>query len=90
MLEPTDYGAIVGKVGLQSDQPAVALLLATKLSSGVTCAHVAAALARAADTYRATIVEKVRQRLNGGYTTVTWWLHDTYRATIVEKVRQRG
>ena len=63
----TDCYTDCSKVELESDQPAVALLLATKLTSGVTCAHVAAALARASDIYRATIVEKVRRQCRPRY-----------------------
>ena len=47
------------QVHLEFDQPAVAHLLAIKLSGGVTCAHVAAAVKLASDAYRASLVDRV-------------------------------
>ena len=64
-LEPLTYGSIIGEVNLEFKQPQVAELLASRLVSGLSCQHVAAAVRSASKsaTTRSNIVEKVLPRV---------------------------
>jgi len=57
------YAGFVGKVNLDFDKPEVAWMLGTQLTSGLTSAHVVAAV-RQTENYKAQLVRKVAPKVS--------------------------
>ena len=58
-LSPDDFGRIIEIVGVDFDQPRVALLLASHLQNGLTCEYVVASVRKTADLHRAVMVRQL-------------------------------
>ena len=60
-LSPDDFGRIIDSecVGVDFDQPRVALLLASHLQNGLTCEYVVASVRKTADLHRAVMARQL-------------------------------